>query len=114
MLPGPVLVMLRVLAWLSLPLWPADVSAAFVLDDNGVVILTGAAMVATFCALSLHTHNRMDDRLARGLAAQRRSEAEIALLAGAMVDSGMVAVAPILRTSGGIPVLRSVPDCPAS
>lgn len=109
MLPGPVLVMLKILAWLWVPLWVTDGAMAPELDAKTVFLVSMLALAATLAAMELHRQDRVDARIREGLEAHRRSEAEIAQLAAAAVDGG-AAVEPIPQRA---PDLRLVRD-PAS
>lgn len=119
MLPGPVLVMLRVLSWLSLPLWPAGAASAFALDIRAVVIVSSLALAATLAALTLHMHDRVDARITKGLAAQR--ERQDALLHAMEAVAGPAEPSPQLRVvppavpeaaRRAVPPQRSAPGAP--
>ena len=104
MLPGPVLVMLRVLSWLSIPLWPGGIAAEFIFDDEGFeVLVAGAALAATIAALMLHMHDKMDERVAKGLAAQKHAQDALVHAVDAVAGD----VPPPRRTTRP---LRAVPD----
>lgn len=85
------------IAWLFAPLWAMDVIAYSWLNrgDRCLIMLTGAAVSSTACLLTVHRESRADARIEQGLAVHRQHEAELALLAGTMMDSGLVKSAPI-------------------
>ena len=109
MLPGPVLVMLRILAWLLAPHLALATASSFIFDDRGVFICCTLAITSVICALQLHTHDRVDARITQGFDVHGQNEAQLARLAASVLDSGQVAVTPIPQPAAA-PDLRLVQD----
>lgn len=78
MFPLPLFWMIRILAWLSLPLVPLWPASAFWLDDKPEMVVTGIMIVCVLCAVTWLTVTRSEKRFDRYR--QANSEEQAALI----------------------------------
>lgn len=103
MLPGPVLVILRVLALLLAPHLALATVGIFLFSNRGVYLCCTLAVISAVCALSLHAHDRVDERIRKGFAAHERSQ-------DALVHAMDVVAGDVPPPRRATRPLRAVPD----
>lgn len=104
---------ITVFAWLAVPLWCGAVAGDLAgVPDRDVVLLTGAAVTATGCALRIWHEDRTDARIERGLSAAERNQLTMAaameLMAGRPLPPALVPS----QSRGEDPALRLVHPAP--
>lgn len=73
-IPRPLRIVLLILAWISVPLWPLAIASPWVLDDKGTIVVTVAEAVCSFALFAAFFAGRADR------AAAERAQQEKALV----------------------------------
>lgn len=95
-LPHALRVMLMVLAWMSLPLWPVVIAGIWLFSDKGMIVAFGSEVLCTSCAVLMFLCGRVDG-IVRLRTAELNEREQVLIIAMDRLSEAATQPQPVLR-----------------